>query len=76
MLIHGASLLDARGENSDGWIIAEDDAITGTGIGETWRDHEAAADLDTVVDATRFACRVAAKTCERAGASPPYRREL
>ena len=34
------------------------------------------AELDTVVEATRFACRVAAKTCERAGADPPRRAEL
>jgi sugar/nucleoside kinase (ribokinase family) len=29
-----------------------------------------------VVEAARFACVVAARTCERAGASPPYRSEL
>ncbi|MEA2227413.1 MAG: hypothetical protein QOF04_1043, partial [Solirubrobacteraceae bacterium] len=29
-----------------------------------------------VVEATRFACVVAARTCERAGASPPRRAEL
>jgi fructokinase len=33
-------------------------------------------DLDAVVEATGFACRVAARTCERAGASPPHRSEL
>lgn len=32
--------------------------------------------LDAVVEATRFACLVAARTCERAGASPPFRAEL
>jgi hypothetical protein len=29
-----------------------------------------------VVDATRFACLVAARTTERAGASPPHLSEL
>lgn len=31
---------------------------------------------DAVLAATAFACLVAAKTCERAGASPPWRAEL
>jgi len=33
-------------------------------------------DAERVVAATRFACRVAARTCARAGASPPWRAEL
>jgi fructokinase len=33
-------------------------------------------DLDAVVGATAFACAVAARTCERAGASPPRLSEL
>jgi fructokinase len=37
---------------------------------------EALAHIDTVVEATRFACLVAARTCSRPGASPPYRHEL
>jgi fructokinase len=45
-----------------------------------WREHGFAADdladLDRVVEAAKFACRVAARTCERPGASPPYRSEL
>jgi fructokinase len=32
--------------------------------------------IDAVVEATRFACLVAARTCSRPGASPPYRHEL
>jgi fructokinase len=32
--------------------------------------------LDVVVEATCFACLVAARTCERPGASPPYLSEL
>jgi fructokinase len=32
--------------------------------------------IDLVVEATRFACLVAARTCSRPGASPPYRAEL
>ena len=39
-------------------------------------DAAALGELDTVVEATRFACRVAAKTCERAGADPPWRAAL
>jgi fructokinase len=45
-----------------------------------WRmhdlDRDALADLDTVLDATRFACHVAALTCARAGASPPVLAEV
>jgi fructokinase len=37
---------------------------------------EELAKIDTVVEATRFACLVAARTCSRPGASPPYRHEL
>ena len=63
-------------------------AVNTTGAGDAfaggflswWRERDLGADdladLDTVVAAADFACRVAAKTCERAGASPPYRREL
>ena len=36
----------------------------------------ALADRDAVVEATRFACLVAARTCERPGADPPRRDEL
>jgi fructokinase len=32
--------------------------------------------IDVVVEATGFACLVAARTCSRPGASPPYRSEL
>ncbi len=38
--------------------------------------REALADRDAVREATRFACVVAARTCERAGASPPRLAEL
>ena len=34
------------------------------------------ADAASVAEATRFACLVAARTCERAGASPPSRAEM
>jgi fructokinase len=59
--------------------IGAGDAFAG-GFLAWWRERglgaEALADLDTVVEAARFACLVAARTCERAGASPPYRGEL
>jgi fructokinase len=32
--------------------------------------------IDLVVEATRFACLVAARTCSKPGASPPWRHEL
>ncbi len=32
--------------------------------------------IDPVVEATRFACLVAARTCSKPGAEPPYRSEL
>ena len=32
--------------------------------------------IDLVVEATRFACLVAARTCSKPGASPPWRDEL
>ncbi|HEX2410665.1 MAG TPA: PfkB family carbohydrate kinase [Solirubrobacteraceae bacterium] len=32
--------------------------------------------IDTVVEATEFACLVAARTCSKPGAEPPYRSEL
>jgi fructokinase len=37
---------------------------------------DALANIDTVVEATHFACLVAARTLSRPGASPPYRHEL
>ncbi|HEX6022334.1 MAG TPA: PfkB family carbohydrate kinase [Solirubrobacter sp.] len=40
------------------------------------RDRDALADADAVRGATRFACVVAARTCERAGASPPRLSDL
>lgn len=51
MLIHGGALLDARGTNSDGWVITDGDQIAAIGIGESWRTHELAGRLDTVIDA-------------------------
>jgi N-acetylglucosamine-6-phosphate deacetylase len=50
-LIHGATLLDARGSNSDGWVIADGDRIIATGIGDSWRAHELADRFDSVLDA-------------------------
>ena len=59
--------------------IGAGDAFAG-GFLAWWRERglgaAALGDRDTVVEAARFACLVAAKTCERPGASPPYRREL
>ena len=59
--------------------IGAGDAFAG-GFLAWWRErglgHDGLADLDAAVDAARFACLVAARTCERPGASPPYRSEL
>ena len=38
--------------------------------------RENLGEIDLVVEATRFACLVAARTCSKPGASPPYRHEL
>ncbi|MEY2533261.1 MAG: fructokinase [bacterium] len=59
--------------------IGAGDAFAG-GFLSWWHEQglgrEALISFDTVVQATRFACVVAARTCERAGASPPRRSEL
>ena len=59
--------------------IGAGDAFAG-GFLAWWREHglgaAALADVDTVVEAATFACLVAARTCERAGAFPPHRDEL
>jgi fructokinase len=39
-------------------------------------DRDALGRIDSVVEATRFACLVAARTCSAPGASPPRRSEL
>jgi fructokinase len=38
--------------------------------------RDALGQIDLVVEATEFACLVAARTCSKPGASPPYRWEL
>jgi fructokinase len=59
--------------------IGAGDAFGG-GFLTWWRlrdlDREALADAEAVRAATRFACVVAARTCERAGASPPRLSDL
>jgi fructokinase len=59
--------------------IGAGDAFGG-GFLTSWRlndrDRGALADADAVREATRFACVVAARTCERAGASPPRLSDL
>jgi fructokinase len=59
--------------------IGAGDAFGG-GFLAFWRraghGRERLSDLDAVAEATRFACLVAAKTCERPGASPPTLAEL
>ncbi|HEX7297967.1 MAG TPA: PfkB family carbohydrate kinase [Solirubrobacteraceae bacterium] len=59
--------------------IGAGDAFGG-GFLAWWRSHALGPDdlrrLEVVVEATRFACLVAARTCERPGASPPYLSEL
>jgi fructokinase len=59
--------------------IGAGDAFGG-GFLAWWRAHGLGraelADVDKVLEATRFASLVAARTCEHAGASPPFLREL
>jgi fructokinase len=59
--------------------IGAGDAFGG-GFLAWWRREGLAADalgdLATLAEATRFACLVAARTCERQGASPPRLSEL
>jgi fructokinase len=54
--------------------IGAGDAFGG-GLVAWWHMHDLGrddlGDLDTLVEATAFACRVAALTCARAGATPP-----
>jgi fructokinase len=59
--------------------IGAGDAFAG-GFLAWWHERglgtDALRDLDTVAEGATFACLVAARTCERPGASPPYRDEL
>jgi fructokinase len=59
--------------------IGAGDAFGG-GFLTSWRlngrDRDVLADAGAVREATRFACVVAARTCERAGASPPRLSDL
>jgi fructokinase len=59
--------------------VGAGDAFAG-GLLAWWDAHrlgrEALVDLDLVTRATAFAVRVAARTCERAGADPPTVAEL
>jgi fructokinase len=59
--------------------IGAGDAFGGGFLAWWWLrglDRDALADADAVRAATTFACVVAARTCERAGASPPRLSEL
>jgi fructokinase len=59
--------------------IGAGDAFGG-GFLAWWSERGLARDdlgtIDLVVEATKFACLVAARTCSRPGAEPPYRSEL
>jgi fructokinase len=59
--------------------IGAGDAFGG-GFLAWWRERGLAREdlgtIDLAVEATAFACLVAARTCARPGASPPYRSEL
>ena len=55
-------------------------SFMGTGVFAWWRraglGPDDLRDFDAVVEATRFACVVAGRTVERAGASPPWLAEV
>jgi fructokinase len=79
----GALVLTAAGETAIAAPPA--DVVDTIGAGDAfsagwltwWSEHDAdLGDAGALAEATRFACRVAARTCERAGASPPWRGEL
>jgi fructokinase len=82
----GATVLTADGETevpapkvevAD--TIGAGDAFGGGFLAWWRREGLGAGDLqrpDAVLEATRFACLVAARTCERPGASPPHLDEL
>ena len=82
----GATVLSADGETEVAAprievadTIGAGDAFGGGFLAWWRREGLGAADLeraDAVVEATRFACLVAARTCERPGASPPRLAEL
>ena len=82
----GATVLGAGGETEVAAprvevadTIGAGDAFGGGFLAWWRREGLGAADLeraDAVVEATRFACLVAARTCERPGASPPRLAEL
>ena len=59
--------------------IGAGDAFGG-GFLAWWSERGLARDdlgtIDLAVEATAFACLVAARTCSRPGAEPPYRSEL
>ena len=82
----GALVLTAQGETAveaprvdvvD--TIGAGDAFSGGWLAwwsERGLDRASLADAEAVTEATRFACLVAARACERPGASPPRRSEL
>ena len=82
----GATVLTADGETEVAAprievvdTIGAGDAFGGGFLAWWRREGLGAADLeraDAVVEATRFACLVAARTCERPGASPPRLAEV
>jgi fructokinase len=83
---HGALVVTPAGETTVGApaitvadTIGAGDAFGG-GFLAWWHsqglDRADLADSDLVVEATRFGALVAARTCERAGASPPFLHEL
>ena len=82
----GATVLTADGETEVAApriqvadTIGAGDAFGGGFLAWWRREGLGATDLeraDAVVEATRFACLVAARTCERPGASPPRLAEL
>ena len=82
----GATVLSADGETEVAAprvevadTIGAGDAFGGGFLAWWRREGLGASDLqrtDAVVEATKFACLVAARTCERPGASPPRLAEL
>jgi fructokinase len=88
LTLGGDGAIVVTGEGEDRVTVPPIEVVDTIGAGDAfgggfvawWRGHDlgrsALADRDNVLAAARFASLVAARTCERPGASPPFLSEL